>query len=75
MARIVVDLDRCKGCELCIAACPTKAIAMSSHFGPSGYYPCELIHPEKCTGCSFCAQVCPDLAIEVFVDVKQKEAS
>jgi len=70
MSRIEVEVDRCKGCELCIAACPCQAIALSDKFNASGYYPCMLVHPEKCKGCAFCAMVCPDMAIEVFREVK-----
>lgn len=73
MARIIVDVEKCKGCELCIAACPCKAIALSDQFNASGYYPCILVHPEKCTGCGFCAQVCPEMAIEVFREVTEKK--
>jgi 2-oxoglutarate ferredoxin oxidoreductase subunit delta len=72
MARIEVDVNRCKGCELCVAACPCKAIGLSDQFNASGYYPCIVIHPEKCTGCGFCALVCPEMAIEVFREVKKK---
>lgn len=72
MARIEVDVERCKGCGLCIASCPCKAIALSDKFNLSGYYPCTLIHPEDCKGCGFCALVCPDMAIEVFREEKVK---
>lgn len=76
MAKVEIDIERCKGCELCIAACPCKVLAISDAFNSSGYYPCIVAHPEKCTGCAFCALVCPDMAIEVFREVKEagKEA-
>jgi len=70
MARIEVDVERCKGCELCIAACPKEAIGLSDSFNSSGYYPCLFIYPEKCNGCKLCAIVCPDMAIEVFREQK-----
>jgi len=66
MPKIEVDILRCKGCELCVAACPEKVIALSKNFASSGYYPAELIKPEGCTGCRMCAYVCPDVAIEVW---------
>lgn len=73
MGRIEVDVERCKGCELCVVACPCKAIAISKRFNSAGYYPCVLMHPERCTGCAFCAIVCPDMAIEVFREEKTKQ--
>lgn len=66
MAKIVVDEERCKGCELCIPACPKYIMVMSEKINKKGYHPAKQIKPEECTGCAFCAIVCPDVAIEVF---------
>lgn len=66
MPKIEVDEARCKGCELCTAACPKKCIAMSKTFSATGYYPAVCCAPELCTGCGLCAQICPDLAISVY---------
>ena len=61
---IVVAQDRCKGCELCIAACPVDVLEMATSTNVLGYaYP--LLKP-GCTGCTACQAVCPDFAIEVF---------
>ncbi len=27
---IVVDVEKCKGCEVCIPACPTEVIALAN---------------------------------------------
>ncbi len=70
---IEVDHVRCKGCELCVVACPKKVLALSSTFSANGYYPVELIKLEGCTGCALCAIVCPDVAIEVWKEEKVKE--
>ncbi len=72
MSRIEVDEKRCKGCELCIIACPFEVLALSKKFSSSGYYPAVMVHPEKCTGCILCALVCPEVAIEVYKEVKVK---
>ena len=68
MARgaIHIDKDRCKGCGLCVAACPQKVLAFSGEFNQSGYNVVYAATPENCTGCAFCALTCPDVAIEVF---------
>ncbi len=66
MPKIVIDEERCKGCELCLEACPQKIIIMSEGFNKKGYHPARQINPEKCTGCTFCALTCPDVAIEVY---------
>jgi 2-oxoglutarate ferredoxin oxidoreductase subunit delta len=66
MPKIEVDIVRCKGCELCIAACPEDVIGLSENFAASGYYPATMVKPENCTGCKLCAYVCPDIAIEVW---------
>ncbi len=34
---IVVDTERCKGCQLCIIACPQKVIAMAGKVNLHGY--------------------------------------
>ena len=64
--KIVVDEERCKGCELCIPVCPKHIMVMSKKFNKKGYHPATQINLEECTGCAFCAMTCPDVAIEVF---------
>jgi 2-oxoglutarate ferredoxin oxidoreductase subunit delta len=68
MARgmILIDKERCKGCGLCIAACPQKILAFSGEFNQSGYNVVHAERPESCLGCGFCALNCPDVAIEVY---------
>ena len=63
---VVIDKDRCKGCGLCIAACPNQVLAFSGELNKSGYDVVHMENPEACVGCSFCAQTCPDIAIDVY---------
>ena len=65
MAKIVVNEFYCKGCELCIKACPKGIIALSDRINGKGYHPAELMDESKCTGCCSCAIMCPDVAITV----------
>lgn len=64
--KIEVNVERCKGCEYCVAACPQCILRMAEEFNSMGYHPVECFEPEKCTGCTLCAVMCPDLAIEVY---------
>ncbi len=71
---IVVNAARCKGCELCIAACSKGVLALDlTTVNILGYHPIVVIAPENCTADAFCARVCPDAVFTVFAP--RKEAS
>ncbi len=65
---VAIEIDRCKGCELCTRACPQDILHMSrSTFNARGYRPVVLVDPDgKCTGCALCAQMCPDVVLTVY---------
>ncbi|HHJ11441.1 MAG TPA: 4Fe-4S dicluster domain-containing protein [Bacteroidetes bacterium] len=63
---IVVDTERCKGCELCVISCPTHVIAMSKNVNSKGYHYAYMENPDACNGCTNCAVVCPDGVITVY---------
>ena len=68
MARIIVNENLCKGCEMCVNACPKQIIALAtSKINAKGYHPAKLMQPDQCTGCKSCATMCPDVAITVEV--------
>jgi 2-oxoglutarate ferredoxin oxidoreductase subunit delta len=55
----------CKGCELCVTACPKGVIRLDMDYLTSkGYHPAQLVS-DNCTGCVICAIVCPEAAITV----------
>ena len=61
---ITIAAERCKGCELCVAACPPGVLSMSTEVNENGYrYP--LLH-DGCTGCTACQLICPDYVFDVF---------
>lgn len=66
MARIIIDEIICKGCEMCVNACPKHIIALAKDkLNSKGYHPAEQTDPDKCVGCASCALMCPDVAITV----------
>jgi 2-oxoglutarate ferredoxin oxidoreductase subunit delta len=66
MARIEIDINRCKGCGLCTIACPRSLIVLSGTINSLGYTPADITDQDRCTGCTLCAEICPDVAITVF---------
>ena len=55
---IVVNTDRCKGCQLCIVACPKDVIALAQKkVNVHGYPYTESARPDDCIGCAACATV------------------
>lgn len=65
---VLIDEDRCKGCGLCVAACPAHNLRMAEdRFNLKGYRPVEVVDVEACTGCAVCAIVCPDVVFTVYV--------
>ena len=63
---VVVDIERCKGCGVCIASCPVNAIAHSGEVNAKGYDYMKMSNPDNCIGCAVCATVCPDSVITVY---------
>ena len=66
MAKITISKHDCKGCGLCVEACPKKILAMSEKEpNAKGYYPVFCTDMDSCIGCAFCATMCPDCVIIV----------
>ncbi len=66
---IEVSDQYCKGCELCISACPPQVMELDiTRLTPRGYHPAHTFK-DGCTGCAICAIVCPDAAITVYREV------
>ena len=69
MSRIVFLEERCKGCRLCVDACPAGIIGPSGRFNHQGYE--VMTAGDGCIGCASCAVMCPDTAIRVFRTVRK----
>lgn len=60
-----IDKERCKGCMLCISACPKNILDMSRKLNSRGFHYPEVSDIKSCIGCKNCAEICPDAAIEI----------
>jgi len=66
LAKLTFREELCKGCGLCVGACPKQILSLSNtRLNQKGYAPVELTKPEECIGCAFCATMCPDCVITV----------
>ena len=66
MIKLTFDTDLCKGCGLCVSACPKGVLAIAKDkINKKGHHPAQAIAPEKCIGCASCAIMCPDCVITV----------
>lgn len=66
MAKITVNETICKGCGMCVLACPKGLMMLSkTRINSKGYHPAEMTDEEACIGCKSCAIMCPDVAITV----------
>jgi 2-oxoglutarate ferredoxin oxidoreductase subunit delta len=61
---VTIAVERCKGCELCIPACPPHVLRMSTGHNELGFSYPQLV--PGCTGCGACLLVCPDFCFEVY---------
>ena len=64
------QIETCKGCELCIEACPQESVQLSPNLNKQGYHYAVLVK-DNCTGCTNCALVCPDAVITVYREKKK----
>ena len=57
-AIIRVNLEWCKGCEICVTFCPKNVLEMEGG-------KVKVARVEDCTKCMLCELRCPDFAITV----------
>jgi len=70
--KVEIDVEKCKGCSLCIVACKQETLEMSKKINRQGYQYAVAVK-DNCTGCENCALVCPDAVITVYRASKGKK--
>lgn len=55
---IKITPSLCKGCEICVAFCPKKVLALKNG-------KVVIIDPDACVKCRLCEYRCPDFAVFV----------
>ena len=63
---VVVDKERCKGCGICVGACPCNVLALSATVNKKGYNFVEMANADACTGCASCGIICPDSCLVIY---------
>ena len=63
---VVVDKERCKGCGVCVSACPCGVLVLSAQVNVKGYNFVEMANEEACTGCASCGVICPDSCLVIY---------
>ena len=66
MPKVTFREDLCKGCGLCVSACPRKILEIAKdQINRKGHNPARITDQSKCIACAFCATMCPDCVITV----------
>jgi len=63
---VIINTERCKGCALCVVACPSEVLELAKEVNNKGYNFARMKNPDECTGCASCGYVCPDGCITVY---------
>ena len=71
--RLDLDAEECKGCGLCVEACPPKVLVLAPQLNRYGYHPVTY-SGEGCTGCGICFFACPEPGAIVVWRLKTEAA-
>ena len=57
--KVTIDTEECKGCGVCVDACPPKCLLLLPELNSYGVHPAHYTG-ENCSGCGICFYVCPE---------------
>jgi len=57
--KVEIQEEECKGCGLCVAACPVHVMRLAEYLNSYGYHPAQYLGA-GCTGCGICFYACPE---------------
>jgi len=64
---VLVNTERCKGCDLCVVECPCDVLELQpKEVNSKGYHYVYTKNPEACIGCANCGYVCPDGCLTIY---------
>jgi len=67
MAKIKINKNECKGCQLCILYCPKKILVQDKELNIRGVFSAVVKDKSKeCTSCQSCVLICPENGIIVY---------
>jgi 2-oxoglutarate ferredoxin oxidoreductase subunit delta len=73
-AHVTIAAELCKGCELCVLACPIGNLSLSDRLNRNGYHPVVFTYEGTrgpCSACGICYWVCPDFSISEIRRIRQ----
>ena len=70
--KLKMDVQRCKGCGLCVQVCPKNCLQMSGELNETGNYYVKHLDQDKCNGCGLCFRMCPDMVITITKSEKKQ---
>lgn len=66
MVKFSIKEELCKGCELCVRACPKHLLQLSpDKLNEKGYHPVMITDEGACVACGSCFSTCPDTVISI----------
>lgn len=71
MPKVEINIEKCKGCGLCVQICPKHILEFSGKFNSAGYNYVQCIDESKCIVCKSCALMCPDLVFTLYKEEKK----
>jgi Pyruvate/2-oxoacid:ferredoxin oxidoreductase delta subunit len=71
---VKINEDECKGCGLCVEACPPRCLELLPGLSAYGVHPAHYTG-EGCTGCGICFYTCPEPGAITVYRLAAKESA